>query len=194
MNGKFMILGLTAILLIAVGGIALAIQPQDGTPPQEEKKKGEQEEISKNYADALRAKAAELEQRQKDIVRREQELSLLEQELIKKMRQFDQDKAAFEAEKNAWQQQRTSEEQQREGERVQKIAAGYKNVKANVAAAQLTALYAENKTTALIVINELDDRTFGKIFSKMADPVLAAQIVEDLKQWRTGAGDSVVGN
>ena len=193
MNGKVMIIGLTAVLLIIVTGFALGIQPQDGTPPQEEKKSGEQE-ISKNYADALRAKAAELDKREKDIVRREQELSLLEQELIKKMRQFEQDKTVFDTERKAWQDQRDSEEAQRDSARVQKIAQGYKNVKANVAAAQLTALYAENRATALIVINELDERTFGKIFSKMTDPALAARIVEDLKQWREDAADNIVGN
>ncbi len=71
------------------------------------------------------------------------------------------------------------------------IAQTFKNTKSNVAAAQLKALYEQNRVTALYVLSQLDSRSAGKIFSKFPDATLAARIMEDLKAWRVSEGAEV---
>jgi flagellar motility protein MotE (MotC chaperone) len=176
-----MLLGVSAAGVFSLAGGALQEQEEK---PGDQKKGIQQEPISEEYARTLRQKGEELDKREKDLLRQEQELAFLEQDLMKKI-------AAFEAEKGEWEQNKTAyeaevqrQEQERTSSRVIKIAGGFKNIKAAVAAAQLGALYRENKPTALYVISQLDDRTLGKIFSKMTDAELAARILEDFKAWR----------
>jgi flagellar motility protein MotE (MotC chaperone) len=187
--GTYTLAIVTAIMLLGVSAAGVFSLAGGALQEQEEKsgdqKKGTQQEpISEEYARTLRQKSEELDKREKELLRREQELAFLEQDLMKKI-------AAFEAEKDEWEQNRTTyeaevqrQEQERTSQRVVKIAGGFKNIKASVAAAQLSALYNENRPTALYVISQMDDRTLGKIFSKMTDAALAARILEDFKAWR----------
>lgn len=163
-----------------------------GSQDKKDTSKSNNDQVTKEFAEALRAKAAELDKREKDLLRREQEVSFLEQDLIKRTKAFEQEKQDFDTKKKNYEEQVARQEQQRTSERIIKIAGGFKNIKAGTAAEQLSALYRENRATALYVISQFDQRTFGKIFSKMADAQLAARIIEDLKAWRVAEEDNVI--
>ena len=138
--------------------------------------------VSEELAAALREKESELDRREADIARREQELAVWEKDLQRLRRELNDDRQALENEKAAFAQQ----EKERNGERVKQVAQTLKSTKANIAALQLQALYQKNRATALFVLSQLDSRSAGKIFSKMTDTQLAAQILEDFESWKVG--------
>jgi flagellar motility protein MotE (MotC chaperone) len=94
------------------------------------------------------------------------------------------DRKAFQAEKKSYEDKVATDESERDSERVVKIANAFKAMKTDVAADQLVALYRENRATCLYVLARVDEKSIGKIFSKMPDPVVAARILDDLKAWR----------
>ena len=130
-------------------------------------------------------KTDDLRQREEAVARREQELAVLERDLLRMRREIVEERTALDAAKAEFERQ----EQERNGERITQIANTLKSTKANIAAAQLIALYERNRTTALYVLSQIDARSAGKIFSKMTDAELAAQILEDLKAWRVAQTD-----
>lgn len=179
------ILFVATALLVVMAGIALGLpSPQQSDQRQDPAKPATPAQVTPEYAEALRARAAELDRREKELLRREQELAFLEQDLIKRLNAVEADKKAFQAEKKTWEDNTAKDAAERDSERVVKIANAFKAMKADVAADQLIALYRENRATSLYVLSRIDDKSIGKIFSKMPDPVIAARILEDLKMWR----------
>jgi len=148
----------------------------------QERQGGEQsQEVSySQMAETLRARAQLLDERESELDRREQELAVLERDLLRMRRQISDEREELERDQEAFQQL----QEQMQSERVQHLAQTLQNTKATVAAAQLQALYNQNRSTALLVLTQLDARSAGKIFSKMANAELAASIMEDLREWR----------
>lgn len=130
-------------------------------------------------------KTDDLRQREEAVARREQELTVLERDLLRMRREIADERTALDAAKAEFERQ----EQERLSERITQIANTLKSTKANIAAAQLIALYERNRTTALFVLSQIDARSAGKIFSKVTNAELAAQILEDLKSWRVAQAD-----
>ena len=141
--------------------------------------------VSAEMAAALRAQAAELERREAEIEQREGELVVLERDLLRLRRQVGEELAELEGLRAELE----SLEAERASERVRQIADTLKNVKAQIAAAQLVALYQQNRVTALYVISQLDARSSGKIFSRMTNAELAARILEDFNAWQVAEGN-----
>jgi flagellar motility protein MotE (MotC chaperone) len=129
---------------------------------------------------AQQAKGDELAKREEAVARKEQELAVLERDLLRMRREIAEERTTLEADKAEFDRQET----ERKGARILQIANTLKATKADVAAAQLIALYQQNRTTALYILSQIDARSAGKIFSKMTDAKLAATILEDLEAWR----------
>jgi flagellar motility protein MotE (MotC chaperone) len=143
--------------------------------------------VSEELASALRAKEAELDRREAAIAKKEQELNVWEKDLQRLRTQLNDERKALEKDKADF----TQQEQERKSQRVQQIAQTMKSIKADVAAKQLVELYNQNRSTALLVILNMDSRTAGKIFSKMVDAKTAARIMEDFNSWKVSQdGDS----
>lgn len=179
-----LVVSLSVLAVFTLGFAAEAIPGGQDKTTAEKDKKQDRKEYSAEYVKALETRAEGLDKREANILKREQEISFLEQDLIKKIKDFEKRQEEFETAKDTYIKRRNREEKERTGARVMQIASAFKNIKANVAAAQLSALYQENRATALYVMSQIDARVFGKIFSKMTDHVLAARMMEDLKTWR----------
>jgi len=163
--------------------IASFAQQQDSTPQEKPEQKDEEIKSTAELVRSLQAKESELQRRQKELLQREQQIIVQEKDLADRINAFDQQVADFEQMKKQWQDDQNVISQAAESERIQNIAASFKNVKSGNAAAQLIALFEQNRTTALLILNQLDTRTFGKIFNKIENPAKAAQLYEALKDW-----------
>lgn len=186
------ILILLVTLAVFIGATALAsLAPQDNQQDSQSQEQDKKEiESSQDYIRSLKAKETELDKREKDILQREQQIIVQERDLAERIRTFDTERAAFEQLKKTWEEEETIKSQASESERIRSIAASFKNIKSATAAAQLTSLFDHNKTTALLILNQLDTRTFGKIFEKIPNPDKAAQIYEALKDWQISVDDA----
>lgn len=183
---------ITAIAIFA-GATTVASLPgaQDDSPAETPQDPQDREITSSaEYLRSLRAKEAELNRREKDLLQREQQIMIQERELSTKIEALEKERQEFETYKQQWQDEQDVKIEAAEAERIRSLAASFKSIKSGTAAAQLMALFDENKTTALLILNHIDNRTLGKIFSKISDPEKAAEIYEAIKNWNISVDEA----
>jgi len=163
--------------------IASIAQQQDSSPQQKPAEQDEKIQSTAEFIRSLQARESELNRRDKELLQREQQIIVQEKDLAARINAFDRQVEEFEQLKQEWQENQDMIIKAAEAERIRSIAASFKNVKSGNAAAQLIALFEQNRTTALLILNQIDSRTFGKIFDKIGNPAKAAEIYEALKDW-----------
>lgn len=182
------------ILVAAIGIFAVATAlaslsgNQDDNPGEQDQDK--KLETSAEYLRSLREKEEELNEREQNILQREQQLIVQEKDLSDRITAFEKDKNEFEELKQTWREEQEAIQQAAESERIRTLAASFKSIKSATAANQLIALFNQNKTTALLIMNLIDNRTLGKLFSKITDPDKAAEIYEAYKNWNISVEDA----
>lgn len=184
----------TAIAIFAVATAVASLpalqQSNEESTPEPAAEQDREIESSQDYIRSLKAKEAELNRREKELLKREQQIIIQEKDLAERISAFDVEKTEFEEMKKQWQEDQQVIQNAAESERIKDIAAGFKSVKSSTAANQLTALFETNPTTALLILNQLDSRTFGKLFDKIGNPQKAAEIIEALKNWNISVDEA----